>query len=199
MLTEDQDFCYEGQFLSIITMQNNYWNYDNDMQNVGGILGFALEECISYCTGVFQEYNDRLEYMTVALSPETDFDWWLKSTDKEVDRMTWDYQSYIALNDKKALGSKGKGSSITMETTHPDLLFRSNSIRFGDDIEFTGKDVEITMGVAGIGFPEAEYMQVARKLYAANSKIICPSSYGGSCHSTTPCAQLLPSIESLNL
>lgn len=55
------------------------------------------------------------------------------------------------------------------------------------------------MGVAGVGFPEPEYMIVAKKLYAANNKIICPSSNGGACHSTTPCAQLLPSIEHLTL
>jgi hypothetical protein len=190
-------FCYEGQFLQIITLQNNYWNYDNNLQNVGGILGFALEECISYCTGVFQEYSDKLEMMTVALSPESDFDWWLKSTDNDVNKSLWDYQSIIALNDKKTLGLKGTGSSVTLETEHPDLLFKSDSFKFGS-VEFVDKYVEITMGVPGVGLPEPLYMQVAKKLYEAESKIICPSSYGYSCHSTTFCAQLLPSIEDMH-
>lgn len=42
--------------------------------------------------------------MTVALSPETDFDWWLKSREVgETKEKAFDYQSIIALNDKKAL------------------------------------------------------------------------------------------------
>lgn len=135
--------------------------------------------------------------MTVALSPETDFEWWLKSQENHVDSAVWDYQSVISLNDSKALGAQGTGSSVTLETTHPDLLFTSNSFKFGD-LEFQDKDVEITMGVPGAGFPEELYMQVAKKLYAANSKIICPSSYGYSCHSTVYCGQLLPSIEDLS-
>jgi hypothetical protein len=73
-------------------MQQNYWNYDNHLQNVGGIIGFALEECLAYCTGLFQSYTGSLEHMTVALSPETDFDWWLKSRDVgEVKENAFDY------------------------------------------------------------------------------------------------------------
>jgi len=102
------------------------------------------------------------------------------------------------LDDPKALSTKAAGNKVTLVTSLPDLLFRSNSFKFGDDIEFTDRDVEITMGVAGVGLPESDYMEVAKKLYKADSKIICPSSYGGSCHSTTFCSQLLPSIESLH-
>jgi hypothetical protein len=135
--------------------------------------------------------------MTVALSPETDFDWWLKSSGSEVNKSLWDYQSSIRLDDKKALSVTGTGSRVTLTTDKPDLLFRSNSFSFGD-IEFNDRDIEISMGVAGVGLPESDYMLVAKKLYQADQKIICPSSYGGSCHSTTFCAQLLPSIEALH-
>jgi hypothetical protein len=31
IVSEGQDFCYDGQFLSIVTMQQNYWNYDNHL------------------------------------------------------------------------------------------------------------------------------------------------------------------------
>lgn len=102
-LVSGDEFCYEGQFLSIITLTNNYWNYDNNLANVGGILGFALEQCSSYCTGVFMEHPNRPEIMTVALSPESDFDWWLKSSGSEVNKSLWDYQSSIILDDKNAL------------------------------------------------------------------------------------------------
>jgi hypothetical protein len=139
--------------LSIITLNNNYWNYDNVLSNVGGILGFALEQCTAYCTGVFMEHPDRPATMTVALSPESDFDWWLKSSGAEINRDLWDYQSSIILDDEKALSNKGTGSRITLTTEKPDLLFRSNSFRFGD-IEFNDRDVEISMGIAGVGLPE---------------------------------------------
>jgi hypothetical protein len=55
------------------------------------------------------------------------------------------------------------------------------------------------MGLPGIGLPEDSYMKVAKKLYGMNSKIICPSSYGGICHSDLYCVQLLPSIEDVTI
>lgn len=58
--------------------------------------------------------------------------------------------------------------------------------------------VEFSMGLAGMGLPQDEYMQVARQLYDSNPKIICPSSFGGMCHSDLFCAQLLDSIEDLS-
>lgn len=74
-----------------MTLNNNYWNYDNNMSNIGGILGFAPEECTSYCTGIFQEYPIKTKKMTVALSPESDFDWWLKNNGTDMDKSDWDY------------------------------------------------------------------------------------------------------------
>lgn len=80
------------------------------------------------------------------------------------------------------------------------MKYEATSFKFGD-IELAQDDskmVEISMGLAGLGLPEVDYMQVAKKLYAINSKIICPSSFGGMCHSDLYCAQLLPSIEELD-
>lgn len=47
------DFCYSGKFMSVITMNNNYWNYDINLQNVGGILGFNLADCDKKCTSIW--------------------------------------------------------------------------------------------------------------------------------------------------
>lgn len=58
--------------------------------------------------------------------------------------------------------------------------------------------IEISMGIAGVGLPETDYMLVAKKLYGLNSKIICPSTYGSYCHSDLYCAQLLPTLEEYN-
>lgn len=53
------------------------------------------------------------------------------------------------------------------------------------------------MAINGFGFPEEEYMTVARKLYGMNSKIQCHSSTGTSCHTDMTCPELLPLIEDL--
>ena len=47
----------------------------------------------------------------------------------------------------------------------------------------TNKVIEISMGLSGIGFPENDYMQIAKKLYGMNSKILCPASNGEFCKS----------------
>lgn len=80
---EEAEFCYSGQFLSIITMQNNYWNYDMDLTNVGGILGFNVADCEKQCTTVWQKSPYTVNTLTIALAPETDYDWWYKAKDLE--------------------------------------------------------------------------------------------------------------------
>ena len=43
--TENNSYCFDGKFLQIITLNQNYWNYENDLENVGGILALGLDTC----------------------------------------------------------------------------------------------------------------------------------------------------------
>jgi len=42
-----RNFCYQTDFLSALTMYENYWLYNFDVTNVGGIfgLGYGCETC----------------------------------------------------------------------------------------------------------------------------------------------------------
>ena len=48
------DVCREQQILSVITMQENYWNYNQNLTHVGGILGLA-----SCSDALFGQYMHR--------------------------------------------------------------------------------------------------------------------------------------------
>ena len=76
------------------------------------------------------------------------------------------------------------------------FIFKADSVKFGD-LELTDKTVEISLGLAGVGLPEKDYIAVARVLYSEADSIICPSSHGSFCYSETLCADLFTSIEDL--
>jgi len=62
---------------------------------------------------------------------------------------------------------------MTLTTASNDWRFEATSFSFSDTELVTSdiKLVDISMGISGFGFPEDEYMIVARKLYGLNSKI----------------------------
>jgi hypothetical protein len=55
------------------------------------------------------------------------------------------------------------------------------------------------MAIGGFGFPEQNYVQVARKLYSANKKVLCHTTTGTSCHTEISCSELLPSVKELTV
>jgi hypothetical protein len=57
----------------------------------------------------------------------------------------------------------------------------------------------VSLGLAGIGLPESDYMAVARALYSKDDSVICPSSHGGFCHSEKRCAELNIKDDELNV
>ena len=75
--------------------------------------------------------------------------------------------------------------------------FKPSSYKFSDIelVSTTATLLDVSMGLNGIGFPEAEYMVVARQLFALNDEIICHSSVGSWCQTELSCGQLLPLIE----
>lgn len=111
-------------------------------------------------------------------------------------------ESHLMLNNKSHINAVADSSKrVTLESDSNELKYTATSFKFGDkDLADNtyGIQVEFSMGLAGLGLPQDEYMQVARQLYDNNPKIICPSSFGGMCHSDEFCAQLLDSIEDLS-
>ncbi len=61
--------------------------------------------------------------------------------------------------------------------------FKPFSFKFSDIelVSATATLLDVSMGLNGIGFPESEYMMVARHLFELNDEIICHSSVGSWC------------------
>jgi hypothetical protein len=97
--------------------------------------------------------------------------------------------SYLSFKDHDLIKSRGHGSLITVTSSSPnDWRFKASSFKFADMelIDTTGL-IDISLAINGIGFPETEYMTVARNLYGMNSKIQCHSSTGTYCHTDMTC------------
>lgn len=79
--TQNQKFCSEnGLFLQIVTLQQNYWNYESDLQAIGGVLGLGLDPCQRICTSMWQgDHVNQVQRMTLALGAERDYDWWFEA------------------------------------------------------------------------------------------------------------------------
>lgn len=126
--------------------------------------------------------------MTLALSVEQDYDWWF--TYQSLNKSDYVNSSVLSFNNKSLLPERAKGDKVILKSENNQLKFKADSFKFGDLelCEIAQKTIEFSLGISGFGFPEDDYMKVAKKLYnKANTKIICPSSYGGTCHSNVPC------------
>lgn len=81
--------------MSVISMQENYWNYDQDISNVGGVLGFGLATC-NTCTTVLKDSNYFKKPFYIALGPESDYDWYYKANNSNPPEKT---SSLVTWND----------------------------------------------------------------------------------------------------
>lgn len=97
---------------------------------------------------------------------------------------------------------RSTGNRVTLyNELSNQLKYNVDSFKF-DAIELVDKEspkiLEFSLGIAGVGLPESDYMKIAKKLYEINSKIICPSTYGAACHTDGYCNALYPSISDLS-
>lgn len=157
---------------------------------MGGILGLNLDACAEHsCSSMWQDGQYGVEFISLALSFQGDYDWWYKA-DKTSLPSSANAEALFAINDPTLVQDRAHlHSKVVLKSSSNDWKYVANAIEFdGEALSLAKVPFQISMGIAGIGLPEKEYMQVARKLYEADKSIICPSSLGGSCHSETYCA-----------
>lgn len=71
--------CYDSEFLSVVKVQQNYWLTEQDVGEVGGILGLAYECHTCNSLWAAEAYQGLPEF-GIFLDWETDLDWWTKAT-----------------------------------------------------------------------------------------------------------------------
>ena len=69
------NFCFQADFLSVLTMQENYWLYNFDVTSIGGMfgLGYGCETCNTLWQNV-----DSPQF-GVFLGTESDLSWYYQS------------------------------------------------------------------------------------------------------------------------
>ena len=147
-------------------MQENTWNYEQDLSNIGGVIGLSTQAC-EKCTSIWRQSPYYNHPFSLVLAPENDFEWYYKYTGKTSPAKTSSVLTFDTSNEK------GTGGKVTLQSSDSnEWRFKASSFKFFEtelvgDVEL----VDISLGVSGLGFPETEYMTVAKKLYGLNSKI----------------------------
>jgi hypothetical protein len=161
-------------------MSQNHWNYEQELSNIGGILGLSL--------GTYSWYGE-VKKVTVALGVDHSYDWYYAMKGQFKPFLVW---SELLVNESiPAERSKGT-AKVSVKSTSDKFRFLSDRVNFGSTslVKPKNKVVELSMGLSGLGFPQADYFNVAEELYSIDESIVCPGTNGGSCHSHLACADL---------
>jgi hypothetical protein len=81
-LTSTSSHCSHVDFHAVIVLQQNYWNYGQDLSNIGGIIGLDTTPCGS-CNNIWQDTDYQNHAYTLILGSENDFDWFYEANGGE--------------------------------------------------------------------------------------------------------------------
>ena len=74
----------EANFLSVVSLSQNFWNTEQYLANVGGILGFKFDDCSEGCTSFWQSEHHKINKLAVELGHESDYEWWYASKGRDL-------------------------------------------------------------------------------------------------------------------
>ena len=73
------DFCYTSDLFSVMSIQQNYWLYDQDIRDVGGLVG--LSYTCKDCSSLWKSQPDTAPQFGIFLGEGSDYSWWEKAKD----------------------------------------------------------------------------------------------------------------------
>ena len=161
-------------------MSQNHWNYEQELSNIGGILGLSL--------GTYSWYGE-VKKVTVALGVDQSYDWYYAMKGQFKPFLVW---SELLVNESIPTERSKGTAKVSVKSTSDKFRFFGDRVNFGSTSLTKPKNqvVELSMGLSGLGFPQADYFSVAEELYRIDKSIVCPSTNGGSCYSHLACADL---------
>lgn len=170
-------------------MSSNHWSYDQELRNVGGILGLSPDGDSSAW------HHGEMSKVSIVLGVDQSYDWWYLMRKKFKPLLE---DSELLVNSSIPAERKIGTTKVKVASTSDKFQFLSDRVNFGGTklTNFENKMVELSMGIPGLGFPQAHYFSVTRELYSFDESIVCPSNNGGSCYSHLECVDLYPSFES---
>lgn len=161
--------------MSVISIQQNYWLYDSDIRDVGGVLGLSYS-----CKGCNSLWNfedpETLPQFGVFLGEGTDYSWWEKAKDNFILQKR-ESSLVLGVSAKSVQLDRGEGKILKLVSKSEngvDWFFPMSRFRYkSTDLLTKDTSLHFSLAIAGIGLPEEIYTQFAKMIKKLNQNVIC--------------------------